>query len=102
MPDSDNRPDHPFFWESVQAVNDNDNEAEEADAFDVVLRNLAVDRGSVLYMAKQRSLRALKGEDRDDEERLTPCVVTWVDGFLAAMRLMRNRQAQPQDGQHRG
>jgi hypothetical protein len=78
------RPDHPDFWLLSQTVLDLDAQADSGQPVTDILGRY-LDPDSVLYMARQRTLRAVK-QPRAGLAPAMPLITgAWMDGFMAGI-----------------
>jgi len=107
------RPDHPDFWKLSEIINHFDDLADKGmDLMDVAILK-GLDLKSLVYMAKQRALRALDTykdteaypEGSTNEE--TRVAASWLDGFMAGQDFGEDRAKRNEprivlgDAQHR-
>lgn len=92
-PNFPDRPDHPDFWEMVDAVQEMDNLADSGEgSIQAFFEVMGFDADSLAYMARQRGLRAVRVFP-DSGDQVRGMGASWMDGFMTAMVMMRHRQS---------
>lgn len=96
------RPDHPDFWALSEAVKQTDGYASQGLSPAQIFEAADINGDSVFYMAKQRAMRmhAFAPAPTSPQEVEGMSAATWLDGFLAGLKLGDGRST-PEDGNRR-
>jgi len=95
-----NRPDHDDFWILSEIIIDSDEVATQQSLMDAI--DGYIDLDSLVYMAQQRALRALRVETEQEliegKEAIAVLASVWMDAFVTGIRYEKKKNSKEDTG----